>query len=335
MNVNEIITENRILSQYYILRHGYEFKPLTHPANIYDALVIKKPPTATCVYPKIVMTGQTLSEQIDFVNENKLEKAIIVANNISFLANCPTLKHLIIIPENGSEDNFDFSPLYKIPEVKTLNCRTVYGVHEELSGQVDYSKINGIESLGISGKGHINFNRIETLKTLGVSNYTGVDLTDMFSSKKLDTIRLIRCKTKSLDGIQQSDNMQCLYLHYNRYLQDISALKETQKSLKALRIENCPSINDFSVLEELEKLELLELSGSNKLPDLSFLLKMKNLKTFILNMDVNDGDLSPCLDLSYVYSAKNRKHYNLKNTELPKGKYVRGNETIEMWRRFE
>ena len=61
---------------------------------------------------------------------------------------------------------------------------------------------------------------------------------------------------------------------------------------------------------------------------------MKNLKTFIFNMNVKDGDLTPCLDLSYV-SVKNRKHYNLKDADLPKEQYVRGNETIEKWRRLE
>ena len=68
---------------------------------------------------------------------------------------------------------------------------------------------------------------------------------------------------------------------------------------------------------------------------MSFLKKMKNLKTFLFNMNVKDGDLTPCLDLSYVYSEKNRKHYNLKDCELPKGNYTRGNENIEAWRRLE
>ena len=52
-------------------------------------------------------------------------------------------------------------------------------------------------------------------------------------------------------------------------------------------------------------------------------------------MNVKDGDLTPCLDLSYAYSGKNRKHYNLKDLQLPKFVYVRGNETIEEWRRLE
>ena len=62
---------------------------------------------------------------------------------------------------------------------------------------------------------------------------------------------------------------------------------------------------------------------------------MKGLKTFVFSVNVRDGDLSPALNLSYVYSEKNRKHYNLKDKDLPKGKYVRGNENIDEWRRLE
>ena len=52
-------------------------------------------------------------------------------------------------------------------------------------------------------------------------------------------------------------------------------------------------------------------------------------------MNVLDGDLSNCLNLPHVVSCVNRKHYNLKDSQLPKGIFVRGNEDIEPWRRLE
>ena len=143
-NIHEVITDVQIFAQNYILREGYEFKPLTYPANIYDAIIIKNPPNASCFSPRIVRTGQSLSEQIEFVNRHKLEKAIIVANDISFITQCPTLRYLRIIPADNSGDNFDFSPLYDMPEIKCLVCRTQYGNREEFSSQVDYSKIKGL-----------------------------------------------------------------------------------------------------------------------------------------------------------------------------------------------
>ena len=110
---------------------------------------------------------------------------------------------------------------------------------------------------------------------------------------------------------------------------------QVKNSLKALRIENCAKIKDFSVLEKLENLELLDLSGSNEIPSLSFIRKLKNLKVFVFSVNVLDGDLTPCKDLSYAACVRGRKHYNMKNRDLPKGKVTRGNEDIELWRRFE
>ena len=62
---------------------------------------------------------------------------------------------------------------------------------------------------------------------------------------------------------------------------------------------------------------------------------MEKLKTFIFSMEVLDGDITPCLGLSYVFMMRSKKYYNLKDKELPKGEYVRGNEDIEMWRRMD
>ena len=129
--------------------------------------------------------------------------------------------------------------------------------------------------------------------------------------------------------------MKCVYLHNNRSLEDICALYDIKDSITALRIDNCPKIRDFSVLRNLQKLELLELFGTNSIESLSFIRNMPNLKTLILSMNVLDGDLSECTKLSYVYVDRIRRHYNVKEADLPKGEYIRGNESIEMWRRLE
>lgn len=325
----------KALADHYIIRDGYVFLPMTYPYNVFDAVLIRCPQSAICTSPQLPRSERSLDEHLALINELKLEKALIIGNNIDFIKKCPSLKHLKIIPSDDAGNNFDYSPLYHMPEIKSLWCATIYGSKEEFSTTVDYSKINGIEKFSIYNSGCLNYNHIPTVKSLGLSGFQGQDLQNAFSSLQLDTLSVIQCKVQSLEGIQRSEKMQCLYLYYNRFLKDISALSKVRETLTALRIENCPKITDFSVLGELENLELLELSGSNELPNLEFLKKMKNLKTFIFSINVKDGDLSPCLGLSYVYSGKNRKHYNLKDTELPKVQYVRGNETIEEWRRLE
>lgn len=335
INLKEIITDSRVFANRYILRDGFSFTTIDHPGNVYDAIVIKYPQDVPCFSPRINGSSHSLKEQIEFINRYRIEKALIIAESIDFITRCPTLKHLWIIPADSSGNEFDYSPLYRMPQIKSLQCSTIYGFREEFSTSIDCGKINGLEDIHIANCGFKNYNAVETLKGLGLSNYGKRDISEAFSSSILDTLSIFQSKIVTLEGIQKSQKMQCLYLYYNRSLQDIGALEKVKETLRALRIENCPKINDFSVLGELENLELLELSGSNELPSLSFLKTMKNLKTFVFSMNVKDGDLSPCRNLSYVYSKKNRKHYNLKDVDLPKDKYVHGNETIELWRRLE
>lgn len=316
----------------YIERGGYMFTCLTYPSNIYDALYIKNIKNKNMYFGCFRDSKHTLEEHVMYINSMQLEKASIFASDLKFLRYTPTLKYLSIALCNEDGD-IDYSSIYEMPQIKSL----AIGNYDftPLRKSIDYSKINGLEDLYISGKGHTNYENIETLKSLTIEEGGCEDLNSIFTSQYLDTLYMIKCGLHSLDGIENSKKMQCLYLHYNRSLRDINALSKVKKTLRALRIENCPKIEDFSVLGELENLELLELTGKNSLPDLQFIKKMKNLKTFVFDMNVMDGDLSPCLDLSYVHSRKNRKHYNVKDKEMPRGKYVRGNESIELWRRME
>ena len=199
---------------------------------------------------------------------------------------------------------------------------------------IDISQFKEIEEYCGEYASAINLYDAVTLKTLVLNKYREHDLRKLCNLKNLDTIQLTFSSIQTLDGIEAFNELQCLYLYRNRSLCDINSLSNV-KTLKALRIENCSQIKDFSVLGKLKNLELLEISGSNDLVDLYFLNTMKNLKTFIFNINVLDGDLSPCLDLSYVYCEKNRKHYNLKDKDLPKGVFIKGNENIDEWRRLE
>lgn len=342
IDIYDKITDGKILMRRYIIRDGFVFKAITHPGNVYDAIVLRVPSDVSCDSPLLPKSQRSLQEHLALIRERQIEKALVIADSLDFLQECPDLRHICIIPtENANESTF-YSPLYELPALKTLQCQTVgkkaccaTNSSKEPLFCIDYANLPNIESVGVCQKGHLNYNKLPKLKALRISGYGGADLTQVFSSPVLNTLSMTQCKLQTLEGIQQSERIQCLYLYYDRSLCDISALRKVKNSLRALRIENCPKIKDFSVLGELENLELLELSGSNELPSLDFLLTMKNLKTFVFNINVKDGDLTPCLHLSYVYSERNRKHYNLKDADLPKGKYIRGNETLQNWLRME
>lgn len=322
MKIDEVIRDISVLEKAYINRDGFIFSAITEPANIYDAIVIRAPENADIVAPKRGFSNHSLEEHIKLINEYKLEKAIIIAEDIHFVLQCPTLKYLNIFPANTAADDFDFSPLYEMPEIRDLSCQTVYGDKEQYSGCIDYSRIKGLLTLGVYGQGHLNYNQVFTLKDLHISNYTGKrkDLTNLFTSSQLENLTLIQCGIQSLNGIEYSEKISRVSLAYNRSLKDISDLRKVAATLKVLSIEACAKINDFSCLNELVNLEYLELFGSNEIPNLNFIKNMKKLKVFVFDMNVLDGDLSPCLDLSYVYCGRSRRHYNLKDKDLPKEK---------------
>lgn len=304
-------------------KNNFKFTSIDYPYNVLDAIIINK-------------DFHSINEYADFIREKKISKAHIISDSLEVLARCPSLNQLKIHPHFSSGTTFDFAPLYEHTCVKQLDC--VNAIEPGMMYPIDFSLVSGLEELGFGfNKGCVNYNKISTLKSLSVGGYFSptYDLSDLFCSENLDTLELRQCSERSLNGIEISKKLSCLYIYYNRALEDISALNFCSSTLTALRIQNCPKITDFSVLEGLENLELLELSGSNELPDLSFLDNMKNLKTFTFSMNVKSGDLSPCLKLLYVYSQKNHKHYNLKDKDLPKKMYMRGNEAIEEWRRME
>lgn len=310
---------------------GFVFSAITNPANVYDAIVIRNPTDCPCSSPLLCFSNHSLDEHIEYINKYNISKAVVIADNIFFITKCPSLSYLEIIPSDTALDKFDYSPLYTLPNLKSLRCKTKYGKYEEYSCNIDYSPIKTLECLSVDGAGHNKYNLLPNLKSLMIANYKSEDISDI-TNKNMDLLNLVQCNIKSLNGIEKTENMKCLYLHYLRSLQDITAIRHVRKSLTALVIDKCPKINDFSVIEELDNLEYLELCGHNSLQSLDFLYKLKNLKTFIFDVNIIDGDLSPCLNLPCAVSIKNRKHYNLKDSQLPKKQYVFGNETIEEWR---
>lgn len=301
-------------------RQGFVFTSIMDPANVLDAIVIRSPSHCDCATPKKSFSNKTLTEHINFINKYKLEKAVIIAENINFIKDCPSLKYLEIIPAKTAADNFDYSPLYELPEIRYLSCKTEYGEEKKLHfTTIDYRGFDKLIELYVQGLGHINYNQLDRLETIYLTEIKSIEnLHDFQSRNSLKKLDLTKTSIKTLDGIGEFNKLQQLSIAYNRSLKDVSEISKISQSLRALNIENCPRVSDLACLYELKKLEHLCLMGNNILPDLSFLKEMKQLKTFVFSFQITDNDLTPCLSVPYVHSERNKKQYNLKNRDLPK-----------------
>lgn len=283
-----------------------------------DYLVIINPQDVLWDSPVVPRSRKTLEEHILYIQENQIKKALVIAEDISFLRQCPSLEYLQIIPPYSAA-TFDYSPLYDMPSLKQLSCQTIYGPKDSLSTDIDYSRISGLEHLHLFGKkGHHNLNAVQGLRTLSFAQGQPASktLTDLDVTSLID-LDLCQSPVRTLAGLENAKCLSNLGLSYCRQLEDISALSSISDSLTMLDIESCGKIRDFSVLDELHNLEHLRLYGNNSLPNLSFLQNMPKLKTFTFTMTVLDGNLSLCMNIPYA-SCRNKKHYNLKDSDLPK-----------------
>ena len=89
-----------------------------------DAIVIFHPMEAMIVTPVLIRSKKSLEEHIEYIHDNNIKKAIIVADDIQFLKRCPSLEYLMIFPAIDAKD-FDYSPLYELPNIKWLQCETM------------------------------------------------------------------------------------------------------------------------------------------------------------------------------------------------------------------
>ena len=303
-----------------LFREGYFFGCIDFPYNVYDAIVIRSPGSCTAWRATYPVSEHSLQEHIDFINQYQLKKAIVIGDSLDFLEECPSLTRFRIVPADTAMDHFDFSPLYRRPKIEFFHCDTEYGgLKPDKKATVDLSKLPKLEELWIEwDKGTKNFEGTTTLKKLTIERRLDFRDIHMFGrNTDLQDLEVVLCGLRDLNGIEAFQKLRYLHLWYCRNISDISALASLQDSLQLLLIEKCPKIKDFSVLASLKSLRMLVLRGANKLPDLEFLNELPNLQHFVFDMDVESGDLTPCLKIPSAYSECNRRHFNLKDEQLP------------------
>lgn len=316
--------------------NSFMYVPVTYPLTEPDGIYVE---------------NFHLSDAVNHINKFQVKKAFLSGiTDFSFLLQCQSLECIRIelkvpfkeyanLEQHGSKLHmqYDFSALYSLPNLKYISIiDTTENDCIVSRGAIDVELLPNLQCILGRADFFCNVDKAHNLKCIWLHKLKDDAMKKVFSTdSSLETIEISSSRIINLNGISKFQKLKCLYLYRNKDLIDVSEIAGLGSSLTALRIDNCNKIADFSFLSQLKNLELLHLCGKNSLNDLSFIRNMPNLKTLILSMNVLDGDLSECTKLTYVYVEAIRRHYNVKKTDLPCGEYIRGNESIEKWRRLE
>ena len=261
-----------------------------------------------------------LEEHIEYIRQNNVKSAIVIAEDISFLNQCPSLEALWIKPAYNAEE-FDYSPLYKMNNIKWLHCETIYGgiYHNTKYTSIDYSHFTNLETLrACDKKGHLNIDKAKNVSTLCLWEVPkDKNLKGVLPGNSVVDLSITHSSIHTLEGIETADKLSKLELCYCRKLNDISILSHCAETLTDLIIDHCGNLEDLSVLNELHNLESLTLRGNNNIENISFLHQMPKLKRFECKVNILDGDLSLCENIPSVWIL-DRRHYSHKNKDLQK-----------------
>ncbi|KAF0091859.1 MAG: internalin-A [Fusobacteria bacterium] len=325
-------------------KNKLKFVAVTLPLDIKDGILIDT---------HDINEIQTIT---DYINNNDIKKVSIQGcTNLDFLEKCKNIEFVDIrIPYQISAQEYmnksykmkeiheeflicDLTPLENLDKLKYLSVSTIEFPNLNISVSLDATKFSNLEYYAGEYKYIENSMKdLKSLKTLQANSFKSKhkNLSALCNLSNLESLNLISSNIQSLDGIEKLDKLKELALSYNRGLQNIDSLAHVSKSLCSLVLEKSAKIKRLEVLKELNNLVRLNLVGDNELEDLSFINNMPCLKTFIFEFNILNGNLDNCLNLSYVYSYINRKHYNLNDKDLPKIKFFKGNESIVDWLRL-
>lgn len=253
------------------------------------------------------------------------KNVIVSLDNINFLKHFNQIEKLIIT--SGQPSNSMYDVLSKMTSLTALKI-DYEEVRPSTDWCIDISVFPKLEYLfSRSSYNFCGISMSESLKTLKVMKWYEKDLKQL-KGASIDSLCICSGRLQSLVGIEELP-IQILSLSNLRNLKDISSAETIP--LKILELENCNQISLFGSFSS-KTLEYLMVYGKNKVQSGNFISKFECLKRVMLDIIIEDGDLSFFDNLEHAVILTNKRAFNRTNSKLPKSKKRYTIETIPEWR---
>lgn len=206
--------------------------------------------------------------------------------------------------------DYEFRFLQTLAKLKKLS---IY-IYKEGKNEINLSNQTNLEDLTIQWrKGKIKgLEHCRKLTTICLVEYKEADFLPICDVKQLEHLIVKTASIKTLNGINELENLESILLGYCPSLRSIKALNGS-RNLKSLEINLCTKIQDYDSLTDLPNLRSLTLTNCRSIDSIEFIRNFPSLESIALvgNTNVHDGNLLPVQHLKeYFFSPQ--KHYNLK-----------------------
>jgi hypothetical protein len=210
----------------------------------------------------------------------------------------------------------DITPLYDLPNLGSL-------VVQGLERKVDFTRIPRLRNLSLAWKARFFSSLLDCggLEVLGIDYYSGKDFLTFGRLKSLKSIGFGFTRLESFAGIEQFPNLGRLSLGPINRLETLDHLEGCSR-IWHLHVEAARKLRRIEAVSSLRCLQELCFTACPQIESVQPFNGLPALEYFGLLQTTNvaDGDLSALLKLPRLKHAsiRDRKHYNVKNADLPK-----------------
>lgn len=204
----------------------------------------------------------------------EIKKLSIGSNKIINFASLSSLKKL----EDLSLQSDQLIHVNQIYEINSLKKIRLIG---KLL-QVDFKKLENIESLSVIGSENINLDFSEDMKNLSYLNLSNCNIKSFNLNVKLDNLQYLDLSNNdlsNLDFLINTPNLKNLEIRANK-VSNISGLSHTLKLISLSLMQNC--LEDISAIGRLNFLQNLYLSD-NTIENINPLINTPNVQSLVLS----------------------------------------------------
>ncbi len=258
---------------------------------------------------RLIVESEKIESSISYINEKKV-KSILLSDNyyklteIKFINTILEIEGLYIL-----KDKVDTSPINKLKSLRVLRLN-------KSSTPLDLSNFENLQVLSFDYHRNIlNIDKCSKLFWLWVNGFNKDDLTEFKKVTGLEYLNLYKSTIRNLRGVENMSSLKSIFLDNVKKLESLNGLDKGVNGIKRVDIYNAPLLNNYSAIQNLDKLEQLDLRKTGEIESIKFLEKLQHLKSVTLGLKVSDGKMDVLRRIDKV-GYIDYPHYNIKMKEL-------------------